>query len=170
MFVIDRDRGTDAKGVPQERIELAGSTGNIYTITIGQLPKCTCPDKRFNGGSQCKHLIYVLHQVLKAPPHLEYQNAFISSELNEIFEHAPLPSAGVVGDVDSETKEEEDSEGVKRKSMEGCDCPICFMPFEPNAKEEIVWCRAACGNNVHRRCFEQWAKSQAGREVRCVYW
>lgn len=40
------------------------------------------------------------------------------------------------------------------------------MEFE--AGEDILWCKAACGNNIHRTCFEQWAKSKPG-EVKCVY-
>lgn len=40
------------------------------------------------------------------------------------------------------------------------------MEFEEG--EDIVWCKAACGNNVHRQCFEQWAKSKPG-QVKCVY-
>ena len=34
---------------------------------------------------------------------------------------------------------------------------------------ELIWCQAACGNNMHKDCFEQWAKSQAGQTVKCVY-
>lgn len=55
-----------------------------------------------------------------------------------------------------------------RKPVEG-DCPICFMEFEPD-KEEIVWCRAACGNNIHQTCFRKWAATQQAQGVRCVYW
>ena len=101
--------------------------------------------------------------MLKAPQHLEYQLAFLSSELREIFARSPLPSA------DAAEENDESDAFSKRKPIEG-DCPICFMPFEPDEREDIVWCRAACGNNIHRACFEQWAKSQNGREVRCVYW
>jgi hypothetical protein len=54
-----------------------------------------------------------------------------------------------------------------RKPVEG-DCPICFMEFE--SKEEIVWCKAACGNNIHKKCFDQWAATSAESGVRCVYW
>lgn len=45
------------------------------------------------------------------------------------------------------------------------------MEFEPET-EEIVWCRAACGNNIHKACFEQWAASSrtSGDQVKCVYW
>ena len=56
MFVIDRVRH-ETNDVPEEVIELAGSTGNVYTVKINQQPTCTCPD---NGkGNQCKHIIYV---------------------------------------------------------------------------------------------------------------
>lgn len=62
---------------------------------------------------------------------------------------------------------EENKDG-NRKPVEG-DCPICFMEFEPD-KEEIVWCRAACGNNIHQTCFQKWAATQQAQGVRCVYW
>lgn len=56
MFVIDRTRGgTD--DIPEEVIDMAGTTGNIYSIFIGQSPSCTCPDNQ--KGNQCKHIVYV---------------------------------------------------------------------------------------------------------------
>ncbi|KAL9125330.1 MAG: hypothetical protein Q9217_005450 [Psora testacea] len=155
MFVIDRSRtGTD--GCPEESIAMVGSTGNVYSVHIGLIPSCTCPDNQ--KGNQCKHIVYVLHNVLKAPEHLQYQLAFLSSELREIFDAAPAPM------ISADTASDE---SCNRKPIEG-DCPICFTPFDPSA-DEIVFCRAACGNNIHANCFEQWAKSQGGREVRCVY-
>lgn len=56
MFVIDRSRGGTPE-IPEEKIDLAGTTGNVYSITICQLPSCTCPDSR--KGKQCKHIVYV---------------------------------------------------------------------------------------------------------------
>lgn len=39
-----------------------------------------------------------------------------------------------------------------------------------DSSDEIIYCRAACGNNIHRQCFEQWAASKTGQgPVRCVY-
>lgn len=39
MFVINRQRqGTENE--PEEVIELAGSTGNIYTVKINKMPSC----------------------------------------------------------------------------------------------------------------------------------
>lgn len=43
------------------------------------------------------------------------------------------------------------------------------MEFEPDT-EEIVWCRAACGNNIHEACFNQWAATKGAQGVCCVYW
>ncbi|KAI4129207.1 MAG: hypothetical protein LQ338_002366 [Usnochroma carphineum] len=156
MFVVNRNRG-GTEAIPEETVEMVGTTGNIYHVTVSQEPHCTCPDNR--KGNQCKHIVYVLHNVLKAPEHLQYQLSFLSSELREIFAQAPTPVEKASG------KEEVDG---KRKEIAG-DCPICFMEFEPE-KEEIVWCKAACGNNIHKHCFEQWAKSQGMTKVTCVYW
>lgn len=56
MFVVDRTRqGTEE--IPEEVIEMAGSTGNIYRIWINKVPSCTCPDNK--KGNQCKHIVYV---------------------------------------------------------------------------------------------------------------
>lgn len=63
-----------------------------------------------------------------------------------------------------------------RKPLEG-DCPICFEEMEAQG-EAIVWCKAACGQNIHQQCFEMWAatkRQQAGAgdgdkvDVTCPY-
>ena len=155
MVVIGRSRtGTD--DCPTEDIDVVGSTGNIYRVTIDKVPTCTCPDSR--KGNECKHKVYALATVLKAPYDLQYQRAFLISELKQIFDAAPpIPNDNV---------NEEEKDG-KRKPIEG-ECPICYMDFEPECNE-LVWCKAACGNNMHKTCFEQWAASQRGQTVKCVY-
>ncbi|KAI4265412.1 MAG: hypothetical protein LQ337_008987, partial [Flavoplaca oasis] len=157
MFVINRTRNIDNPTNPSETISMAGTTGNIYTITITHIPTCTCPDNR--KGNQCKHIVYVLHNVLKAPEHLQYQLAFLTSELHQIFNQAPPPPTS--------SANAEHNEPSNRKQISG-DCPICFMEFNP-ATEEIIFCRAACGNNIHKDCFEQWARAQSSGPVKCVY-
>ncbi|KAL8733363.1 MAG: hypothetical protein Q9166_002187 [cf. Caloplaca sp. 2 TL-2023] len=157
MFVINRTH-SDTPETPSETVQMAGTTGNIYDITISHLPSCTCPDNR--KGNQCKHIIYVLHNVLKAPEHLQYQLAFLTSELHEIFSNAPLPASDAPTDGSTAAPS-------NRKEIAG-DCPICFMEFAP-ANEEIVYCKAACGNNIHKDCFEQWARAQSSGGVKCVY-
>jgi hypothetical protein len=104
----------------------------------------------------------VLANILKAREDLAYQLALLSTELTEIFAKAPATPQSS-GDAPTST-----DTGGFRKPIEG-DCPVCVMEFDESDKsEEILWCRAACGNNIHRHCFEQWAKSKPG-QVKCVY-
>ena len=199
MFVLDRSQ-TAAAELPPVQVEagfdpvvispehapsatvvMAGTTGNIYTcvsvagceytwlevadrtcsVHITHVPTCTCPAYQ-KSQQPCKHVIYVLHQVLKAPANLVYQLAFVTTELIEIFQHAPpLPSvaSGTLGStMDGNRKPIED------------DCPICCCELDA-ASEEIVYCRAACGNNLHKTCFDQWAgsKRSSGTTVTCPF-
>jgi hypothetical protein len=151
MIVIGRTR-TDTEAFPREEIDIVGSTGNIYQVSIGLIPSCTCPDHR--KGNECKHKVYAMHTVLKAKGNLVYQRAYLSSELREIFRCAPpTPSSN-------------DTDG-KRKPIEG-ECPICYQDYEAQ-KNELVWCKAACGQNMHKSCFAQWMAAQGGTAVRCVF-
>lgn len=97
-----------------------------------------------------------MNRVLHAPPNLEYQLALLRSELREIFAKAPpIPSADAA------------TESSNRKPLEG-DCPICCMEFKPE-EEKIVYCKAACGNNIHEVCFSQWKASKNGGTVTCPF-
>ena len=146
---------------PSARVHLAGTTGNIYTVHITHVPTCSCPAYT-KAKSPCKHVIYVLHHVLKAPVNLVYQLAFLTSELVQIFAHAPPPPGA--GGVDANT-------AGNRKPLED-DCPICCCEFEPGEPASAtVFCRAACGNNMHTACFSQWAASKraTGSVVTCPF-
>ncbi|PWY86265.1 RING finger domain protein [Aspergillus heteromorphus CBS 117.55] len=157
MFVVGHT-ATNVEVAPEMSFDIVGTTGNIYKTVIGKVPTCSCPDAR--KGNQCKHICYVLVKALKAPHHLQYQLAFLSSELREMYNASPISR--------EQPKATENNDG-NRKPVEG-DCPICFMEFEPD-REETVWCQAACGNNIHKTCFQQWAATQTRQrqEVRCVY-
>ncbi|KAJ9640248.1 hypothetical protein H2204_003473 [Knufia peltigerae] len=159
MIVLDRRR-TVKDGAPCEHLDIVGSTGNVYEVVIGRTPDCNCPDAL--KGNECKHKVYAMHTVLKAPEHLQYQRGLLTSELEEIFARAPpIPSeVGSAADDSSTTK-------GNRKPTEG-ECPICYMDLEPK-NNRLVWCKAQCGHNLHRSCFDQWVASMPGKEVRCVY-
>ena len=90
--------------------------------------------------------------VLKAREDLAYQLAFLSMELVEIFANAPVTPSSDAAALSTDT-------GGSRKLIEG-DCPVCVMEFKEG--EPILWCKAACGNNIHQHCFEQWARSKPG--------
>ncbi|KAK5746377.1 hypothetical protein LTR17_000757 [Elasticomyces elasticus] len=166
MFIINRERASEEdchaghEDCPSEVLKMAGSKGDIYTVTISHVPTCTCPVNLFQKAGQqyvCKHVVYVLLNVLKVPDHLAYQNAFLTSELHEIFDNAPeLP-------VDIAAKEEP-TDGNRKPLTD--DCPICFMDFEGDKK--AVYCRNSCGNNIHTVCFKQWEKVKAGN-VTCPF-
>lgn len=56
MCVLDRQRvGTVEQ--PGEVFEVAGSTGNVYTVKVDKVPSCDCPHAV--KGNQCKHIVYV---------------------------------------------------------------------------------------------------------------
>ncbi|KAF2677246.1 hypothetical protein K458DRAFT_378710 [Lentithecium fluviatile CBS 122367] len=153
LTILDRERsGTDQ--VPEEKVVMAGSTGNVYTQHIRHIPSCDCPHAK--KGNQCKHIIYVMLRVLKAPEHVGYQLALTSGELRDLFKNAaPIPRADA---TDTSTTDDEDG---NRKPIEG-ECPICYTDFEPE-KEAIVYCKAACGNNIHKDCMQSWMAAKAGK-------
>ena len=106
----------------------------------------------------------VLVNVLKVREDLAYQLAFLTTELAEIFANAPVTT---LSSDDAAAAQKTDTGGT-RKSIEG-DCPVCVMEFvESDKPEDILWCKGACGQNIHRTCFEQWAKSKPG-PVKCVF-
>ncbi|KND90934.1 Mitogen-activated protein kinase kinase kinase 1 [Tolypocladium ophioglossoides CBS 100239] len=150
FYVLMRTRGGNAE-CPEETFEMTGSTGNVYTVCIGEKPSCNCPHAM--KGNECKHVFYVLARVLQAPFELVYQKALLGSELRTIFAAAPGVNVS------------QDSGNGKRKPVEG-ECPICFCEFDTSSPESVVWCRAACGQNIHQECFETWARTKTG-QVTC---
>jgi len=165
-----------------------GSIGNIYEVTISHIPQCTCPDFQKND-NVCKHILFVYLKVLKVPRGSEtiYQKALISSELEEIFNSSPKDPKGcwadktvrdkyneIMGKTDdnnnNNTTTENNENGVKQKIPEKDDfCPICYEEMTTN--EALVYCKASCGNSIHKDCFNQWDKIQKSKKLptTCVY-
>jgi len=50
------------------------------------------------------------------------------------------------------------------------DTPCALKPLQEGA-ELLVWCKASCGNNIHKQCFDKWAAAKRGngQQVTCVY-
>lgn len=148
---------------PEMFLEITGSTGNVYNVCIARQPRCDCPHAL--AGNQCKHTIFVLKKVLRAKYEYVYQLALLSSELREIFAGAP----NLIDEKDGA------AEDKRRKAVDG-DCPICFEEMQSGpGKEALVWCRAACGQNVHKQCFDMWATTKrqssgyGASKVTCPY-
>lgn len=51
FFCVDRQRTSPIS----EQFSVLGSTGNLYTVKVGHLPSCDCPDGA--KGNHCKHLV-----------------------------------------------------------------------------------------------------------------
>jgi len=168
MYLISR---TDKSELEKE-FAVLGSVGNVYTVTVSQKPRCTCPD--FEKGNLCKHILFVLLKVLRLPPdsQLIYQVALMTNELVDIFAKAPANPLSVMASHSVQQKYQEVANGngaaATRKTAEG-DCPICYE--EMSKTEALVWCEQGCGNNVHAACFQQWSltKAKNGEEISCVY-
>jgi len=168
LYLVSRGQVTDDLSC---EFVVLGSTGNVYTVTIGRLSSCTCPDHQ--KGNLCKHILFILLKVMGIDPNspLAYQVALLSSELEEMFQcmtnrrvggthvlaneqvrsryAASLKSDGDVEDANTTT-----TSGIKRKSLEqDADCPICFDSL---ASGKLTYCRVACGTNFHEDCIQRW--------------
>lgn len=51
FFCVARNR----TGVHSEEFQVLGSVGNVYTVTIDNIPRCSCPDGA--KGNTCKHIV-----------------------------------------------------------------------------------------------------------------
>jgi hypothetical protein len=54
------------------------------------------------------------------------------------------------------------SENFPRRKPLSDSCPVCLSSFAPTptstASATAVYCRAQCGTNIHRTCFNEWRK------------
>lgn len=181
-------------GGPSITFSVLGSTGNVYEVTLSKVPDCSCPDHR--KGNLCKHLLFVALKVVGLPSSspLVYQSAYLTEELEQIFDLLQkrmrlVGMRGGAGFVANEavqekftameekkaaaaggsSKEEieEDGGAVKRKDIDGSECPICFDDLGGAANvTQLTFCRAACGTNFHRDCMRMWT-SQHTRNPTC---
>jgi len=156
-----------------------GQTGNVYTIVISHVPSCTCPDHA--KGNLCKHILFVLHRVLKVPRNspLLFQQALLTEELHDIFTTADSIQTAISSDVlaerqvrevyqartgdhnvilESTTTVDDKKKLISNRKDIDQDCPICFERM--NEKEELIYCKAKCGNNMHLTCFQKWDEAQ----------
>ncbi|KZT69892.1 hypothetical protein DAEQUDRAFT_726214 [Daedalea quercina L-15889] len=177
FFLIDRHRNGDEL---REEFSVLGSTGNVYTVIIDKTPSCNCPDA--TKGNHCKHILFVFLKVVQVTKDSGYwyQKALLTSELQNIFDHAPLaPNALANAHVREAyaraTGKASTSAAAKqpeKKRVPGAedDCPICYEKMHGAAAATLVWCEA-CGNALHKECFTQWAATarQKGQPVTCVF-
>lgn len=91
----------------------------------------------------------------------------------------PSPVASPrVSSVRSESSRARESERctqqhARRKTIDD-DCAICQFSMTSNDLAELVWCKAQCGTNFHRECWETWKRHRRSvapnSPLACVYW
>ncbi|TYJ57219.1 hypothetical protein B9479_002134 [Cryptococcus floricola] len=175
--------------IRQERCLNLGSTGNVYTVTIGSTPDCDCPDCE-KGNSPCKHIIFVFLKVLKVSigSPIWYQKGITPAELNSVYAGAPAePSASV--SVNSRVRDTyfkatgkefpaepaQGGSGGKRIAAVGEDCPVCYdeMTQKDEDMKKLVYDESlgGCGRPLHDQCFRMWAATakKQHKDVTCVW-
>jgi len=108
--------------------------------------------------------------------HALYQKAYLTSELEELFEK--LRSRRVGGTVLANERvraavagkavpSEDSSTTTNRRSLQDgdADCPICFDDLTSVPNHQLTYCRAACGANFHADCIRRWL--EASRHNSC---
>lgn len=142
-----------------------GSTGNVYTVTIENTPKCTCPDYATRK-KRCKHIYFILIKVMKVDD--EDQKKYTDKELVEMFNNIPsITNQLIVDDKIKQTYKLNSQSAHQSVTMKTTDdlCPICLDDLNNN--EELDYCKYSCGKPIHKICFDMWAKKKNSLCVFC---
>ncbi|WWD15968.1 hypothetical protein CI109_100392 [Kwoniella shandongensis] len=195
MFMLEREKTGPVDLA--ETFKVLGSTGNVYTVNIGTLPRCDCPDCK-KGNMPCKHIIFVFIKVLKVPDDSAawYQKCLTHDELEELFGNAPPTLSGSVAvsaqvqqayyqatgkgkavetAVAEVEREVTNGPGSKKLDAIGDDCPVCYeeMTQEDEDAKQLTYdvSLVGCGRPLHTQCFEMWAMTarRAQNPVTCVW-
>lgn len=143
-----------------------GSSGNVYTVIITNIPTCTCPDYK-KRHQLCKHIYFILHRIMKVVENddkLKYTN----KELNELFKN--IPSTFSQNIIVSENIKNKYHRLINKEEVDKRDtddlCPICLDDLDNN--EELDSCKYSCGKYVHKKCFEITVNARGG-ESKCIF-
>mmetsp|Transcript_61294 Transcript_61294/g.193068 ORF Transcript_61294/g.193068 Transcript_61294/m.193068 type:complete len:438 (+) Transcript_61294:3-1316(+) len=174
-----RPEPADAPGGPAARLDVLGSTGNVYTVTLGRpCQSCTCVDYAKQPNRVCKHILFVMLRVCRLPQNdpRVWQTALTPAEAKPLVEGLPsreelasqgddvLASGPVLRGFDQARAQGEASQAQQRPLADDPDCPICFEPLQGGAAAEAVvvsWCRS-CGHNAHHDCIQRWHGARGG--------
>ncbi|WVQ70005.1 uncharacterized protein L199_008229 [Kwoniella botswanensis] len=196
MFMIERERVGEGN-FQYEQFKVLGSTGNVYTVNIGTIPRCDCPDN-LKGNKPCKHIIFIFIKVLKVPDDSSvwFQMSLTPEEVEHVFNTSPPTPNGSVtvnvkvhkayihatgrGGEDEEVvtgidKEIKDGSDGKKMDAVGEDCPVCYeeMTQEDVDGKKLVYDETltGCGKPLHTECFQIWAMTarSKGNDVTCVW-
>lgn len=143
-----------------------GTSKNVYTVTVKNIPTCTCPDYAQRHG-RCKHIYFVMMKIMKVknPDEKEYSD----DDIKEMFKRIPKITDTLCVDINIKKKYENykkkknNDDTVQEKNKDDL-CPICLDELENG--EKLTCCKYGCGKSVHEKCFSMW--SSRGGEI-CIF-
>lgn len=166
IYLINFD--TQRENTESKKFTVLGTTGTVYTVTIDECPKCTCPDFR-QRKKRCKHIYFILIRVMKVPEENEDIKTFTKEQVTTMFTNMQEIAKSVY--INDELRQMyniicqqnlAENKTVPMKDEELC--PICLDDI--NCGEPVDYCKYACGNPVHVGCFKMWIKGK--KDVTCV--
>ena len=138
-----------------------------HRVVIGEAHSCSCR----RAERPCEHVLFVLLKVFRVPPTspLLLGLGLTDPQLDEVVMGRAPRSVGRGrarrGPADtrpaSATAAPTCAAATTRRSVgSGDDCSICMESLADESRGRLDWCRDAdgCGNLVHRRCLQVWAK------------
>eukprot|EP00737_Agarophyton_chilense_P004472 gb/GEZJ01005650.1/.p1 GENE.gb/GEZJ01005650.1/~~gb/GEZJ01005650.1/.p1 ORF type:complete len:359 (-),score=38.48 gb/GEZJ01005650.1/:109-1185(-) len=196
MYLIQRvDGGDDSDAEKEEGQEEVGSTsqcaracylvtgqtGKLYTVSFAhrsaahtqRAARCNCMDHLMRR-TVCKHIMFVVTRVLKAPSTWVSDDARGRAALTQlasrIARHVCAPATstappGVRAAVQRAVPEAFAAGAARRKVSDDEECGICCETLLPDA---LAFCSSSngCGRAVHAACMARYAN--VCDEVRCV--
>lgn len=150
--------------------DVMGTTGNLYTVTIKDIPTCTCPDYS-QRQKRCKHIYFVLTRIMKVKPKHEDMATYSSKDLCDMFENIPqiTDNLRVSGD-EIKTYIKKTNKFDRNHKMQEIDentlCPICLENME-GSFEPIIYCKYSCGTPIHKECSSIYHKHTRTKEC-CI--
>jgi predicted nucleic acid-binding Zn finger protein len=167
LYLVERNQTSEASC----DFVVLGSTGNVYTVQIGEIPTCTCPDF-VRKKDLCKHIMFVTLKVIGLDKHdpRSYQRAYVPSELSDMMQMLENRRVGG-GTLANESvrqnyaqlkrgegaPDEDPGYAPRRPLEEDSDCPICFDSLGSGSGPQILtYCRGTCGANFHADCIRAW--------------
>lgn len=147
----------------------------VYKVIIAENPSCDCEDYTSRSKrKQCKHILFVLRRVLNVTdfPTL-FKSVWTENEIKQLINSSAnaklFSNLTPANQNEIEMNNNESTTVLARELAEDDVCCICYVSMD--VKQNLVWCKAMCGNNLHLECFRLWetSRSHTTQTVTCPH-
>ena len=161
------DRGLDEKKSGYRMIfDIMGTTGNAYTVIVGSVPQCNCPDFTIRG-NRCKHVYFTILKILRLDKDFACKVYYSDTELEMMVSrlvHIPTLLVANQGIKDRLVRLRNKQTPVERKSTDDL-CLICMDELDNG--DPLIYCKYSCGKPIHQECFEYYATKRGRKCLTC---